>query len=276
MNSFDVIFVAIVQGLSEFLPISSSGHIVLTGKILNHTENQFFFNVTIHFGTLISILVFFRKRIISLLKNSLKEIKEKTISDNLRLVFYIALATLPAGLAGLILKKRILFFYQAENIIYLSLFFLVMAGYLYQTKNRKVQDKTITLKSALIIGLVQCLALLPGISRSGVTITTALLLKVKREEAFNFSFFIGIPLFFGAFLLEILELLTTPLNTTLNNPLSSEASSFFYLVAMAMVVSFLFGWLALKLLHRLVLHNHFYRFAYYLVGVAGITLWLSL
>ena len=274
---FKTILLALAQGLSEFLPISSSGHIVILQKWLNFSQNQFFYNVVFHFGTLLAVLFFFRVTIFNLAGDFLNEVKTSKLNNvfrdnNVNLVGKIALATLPAGLAGYFLKEKISFLFEGGSFFVLGSCFVAMGFYLFLTKKSlldKVKMNEITYKIALLIGLAQVFALLPGISRSGITIVTGLLFGLKKEAAFTFSFFIGIPLFLAAFLLEIIELALT---TDWLAFLSDE----FFVIVLALGFSLVSGYWALKILLRLTLTNQLHWFSYYLILLGMVVLGSSL
>ena len=158
---FKTILLALIQGLTEFLPVSSSGHIVVLQNWLNFSENQFFYNTVFHFGTLLAILLFLRAKLFNLVNSFLSEMKSfafKQDKKSIALVFKIALGTLPAGLAGFFLKEKMAFLFEGENFFILGVCFIVMSFYLFLTKKNlpnKIKIDEITYGTALIIGLVQ-------------------------------------------------------------------------------------------------------------------------
>lgn len=269
MEILKVIIISIIQGISEFIPVSSSGHILLFKKIfgLNYDMS---FDIVIHAGTLLSVFVIYFKDIKDLIlgvfysdyKSPLFNGIERR-KDYLHIYSLFIISTLPAVAAGLFLKDFIYSFFVIENnsvFLFLAVTFtytlvlLVLSG-LY--KNKKNFDlKTISFKIALLIGCFQALALFPGISRSGSTITGALILGVDKKEAGRYSFLLSIPLILAAFLLDIIDLVKGNL-TMSPDMLLNYAAGFF--------VSFLVGVAALKLLLSLIQKGKIWYFAVYLI-----------
>ncbi|MEM4181708.1 MAG: undecaprenyl-diphosphate phosphatase [Candidatus Pacearchaeota archaeon] len=191
------ILLAIVQGITEFLPISSSGHLALLGKFFSEVNFSIF--IYLHIASFLAVLIFFRKKI-----------KDVILNDRKKLAFVIV-GIIPAAFIGFLFKN---FVEKSFNSLFLiGISFLITAIFLFLTKFRK-EERKLDLKSSLLIGLFQILALFPGISRSGITISSARILGIKKEEAFDFSFLMFIPLSFGAFLVEISENSTFILSTS--------------------------------------------------------------
>jgi undecaprenyl-diphosphatase len=195
---FESLFLGIVQGLTEFIPVSSSGHFVLISSVLNLTEPSLAFNVALHFGTLLALLVYFRSDLIELLSLRKKSSRQ--------LLVLIILATLPAALIGYLFNQ---FFEETFSQPIPAAFFLIVTAFLLWLAEKHYQpQQTLTVMKwldALIIGLFQALAIFPGISRSGATISAGLFRKLGREDATRFAFLMGIPIIFGAFVFEVIE-----------------------------------------------------------------------
>ena len=201
MNIFEAIFLGIVQGLTEFLPISSTGHLTLTGKLMGvisseHPEHWTAFIAVIQLGTLLAVLIYFWKDIVLILKDFFTDnvFKRKSFSEqsfNSKLGWYIIIGTIPVVIVGLGFKDLIEgAFTKNLHVIALSLITLgVILGGAEKVGKFTKDMKGLTWLSALIIGIAQCFALIPGSSRSGTTITMALFLGFKRETAARFSFF---------------------------------------------------------------------------------------
>lgn len=253
MTTLDVILLGIVQGLTEFLPVSSSGHLKLTQYFLgmSNLDHYILFDLVCHLGTLLAIiLVFFQN------------IKNVFQSDRSTL-WQIALATLPLFPLVLIMKPIKSLY---ADPAYLGFFFLLTALILfagiYFGKTSSVQQrKKHTWRDASIIGLWQAAAILPGVSRSGSTISGARILGWNPGDAATFSFLLAIPAILGGVTLEIFKLLQHP-EETLHLPISHYFTGF--------LVSFLVGICALQMLIRLVLKNKFSYFAWYclILGLA--------
>ncbi len=247
-NTLHAIILGIVQGISEFLPISSTGHLTIAGKFLNqisqtNPERWTHFIATIQLGTMISILVYFFKDLFNIAKDFINDnlILRKKISyqsQNSKLGWLIILGTLPIVIIGLALKKVI----EGEitkNLYLIASMLIIVAIIMFIaekiTKNKRSFEE-ITWKDALIIGFAQCLALIPGVSRSGSTITAGLFLNIKRDVTARFSFLLSVPAILTSGLLELKESLPYIVN---EGALS---------VIIATVVSFISGYLAIDFL----------------------------
>jgi len=249
MSYWEFVLLGIVQGISEFLPISSDGHLVLVEALLGHKTDNLELNVALHFGTLISILYVYRHQIIPVLKQP-------------RLVLAIIVATIPVVIIGLGFKD--LFERASEQPLIAGFGLLYTAMLLFMTPKFDSGQRelaNIRLRDALVVGLLQTLAPLPGVSRSGSTIVGALMMGVKRDAAANFSFYIAVPALLGATVLKLKDVIeqggtSTPLLPTMTG------------AVVAMVV----GIVALKSLLRIVAARKLYWFAWYVLGVGLLTL----
>ncbi len=203
MTIIEAIILGIVQGLTEFLPVSSSGHIEL-GKIILGVQSgdNLLFSVIVHAATSLSTLVVFRKDITNLLAGifSFEQNDEKIYASK------IILSMIPVGIVGLLFEKEIESFFDGKALLVGSMLLvtgaLLMFSHFYQRK----EGRAVTFLDAFLIGIVQAIAILPGISRSGSTVSAALILGVKREEAARFSFLMVIAPILGATLLKALKL----------------------------------------------------------------------
>ncbi|MDD3006281.1 MAG: undecaprenyl-diphosphatase UppP [Candidatus Pacebacteria bacterium] len=215
MEILQSIVLGIIQGLGEFLPISSSGHLVVLPKIFGWDDQGLAFDVALHFGTLLAILIYFYedwKRIISksyFLKQTgrifidrdreffkINKLKEDTL-------VIIGIATIPGVLAGLLLEDYAATIFRNPILVGFTLLFGAMIlFYADKAGKKKLDTKDITLKIAFIIGLFQMLAVVPGMSRSGMTISAALLLGLNRTSAARFSFLLATPIVLGATIKE--------------------------------------------------------------------------
>lgn len=212
MDIIDSFLLGLIQGLTEFLPISSSGHLVLAGALLgDDLERGITFEVVVHFGTLCSILLYYRTRLLGIARSLWKSVLpsgpaggERRYDPNVRLAGFILISMIPALLVGLLLRDRIEEVFL--NPFTVSLMLLATGAILFATRFRATHPNRLGAGGALGMGLAQALAILPGISRSGATISLALYLGIRREEAANFSFLMVIPVIAGAMLLEVLEM----------------------------------------------------------------------
>ncbi len=239
------IFLGIVQGLTEFLPVSSSGHLVIVQKILGIHANEIAISVILHLGTLLAVIIFFRKDILSLLRNP-------------RLLGLAAIVVIITGSIGVLGKHFFEGLFSSAKAVGVAWIF---TGLVLISTKKLIQlgrDK-LKLKDALILGLTQGLAIIPGISRSGITISTLFYRKVERKFAFTFSFLISIPIILGAALLEARKIE------------SAFQSDIINLIA-GFIFSFITGLLALVILRQVINKGKFYYFGYYCLFMAVVTL----
>lgn len=198
MEVYQALILGIVQGLTELLPISSSAHFEII-KWIFEWEIPEAFDVALHFGTLLAIVIYFFKDWLELIKGGFKYVvkKEKTVQG--RMFWYIVLATIPGGIIGFILDT---FFSDVLDIPWVIATALIVMGIVLYFVDKKCKSETeyeqMTLKQTFLIGLSQALAFIPGVSRSGVTMTTARALGVKREAAAKYSFLLSTPIVFAA------------------------------------------------------------------------------
>jgi len=207
MDSVQVIVLALVQGLTEFLPVSSSAHLVLVAPLLGWPDQGLAFDIAVHLGTLGAVVVYFRQHLFGLASGMIRPGVER------QEVLNLALATLPAVIAGFALADWLESWARAPEVIMLTtLCFGLLLGFADRKGGGVAQ---ITLSIALVIGLFQVLALVPGTSRSGITMTAALLLGVSRVEAARFSFLLSIPIIAGASLLLVKDAVESSLTLSL-------------------------------------------------------------
>ena len=251
------IILGIIQGLTEWLPISSTGHLKLAEHFLNFfsPENSLLFEFILHIGTLIVVFLFFRRDVKNIF-SALVRLDFKT--EHGKLIPLIVVGTIPAATIGVVLKEPVEQVFQ--NVLYIAMAFILCGIVLYSAKAGKEKTDNIGYLTAIIMGMAEGIAIIPGISRSGVTIAVALLIGVKREKAFKFSFLLSIPAIIGA------------IGYTFYKDSGTLASAGLGLteiiagVTAAMVV----GYLALKLLWKVLAKKKFHLFAFYcwLLGVA--------
>lgn len=214
MDLLKAIFLGVLQGLSEFLPISSSGHLVLAEQILNFKEGGLAFEVFVHFGTLVAVVWVFRRDILKMIKAlpAVFRLSDQSLSGEKRsyalLDLYVIIGSIPAAVIGLLFEDAIEKIF--ENYI-LALIMLFVTG-LIMWSSRYTREKRgdMTAGHSLLIGLAQAFAIIPGISRSGSTIVTGLWLGIPRYQVARFSFILSVPVIFGATLLKLKDLLVAP------------------------------------------------------------------
>lgn len=212
---FDVVratVLALIQGLTEFLPISSSAHLILPSELLGWEDQGLNFDMALHFGSLLAVLLYFRRDLFNVAMAMLKQVttQGQSTADS-RLGWYIILATIPVTVAGLLLEDLVETQLRSVHVIIVTtLLYGVLLGLAdWQARqNRDMQD--LNWKTSLLIGLAQMLAIIPGTSRSGVTMTAALFCGLKREVAARFSFLLSIPTIGGAAVLKFIEMLEGP------------------------------------------------------------------
>lgn len=262
-----VILLGIVQGITEFLPVSSTAHLVLVEKILGVSEESFglAFDVALHLGTTLSLIVFFwetwKRLILSLTQNS-TERKQKKEEDK-GLIVNLIIATIPAVLIGVFLESDIKRIFREPFWIgiFLILFsFVFLMAEISSKKNKELEKMSKT--EALIIGLNQALALLPGVSRSGITISGGLLLNFKREEAGKFAFLLSTPIIVGAFLKE---------HSNIFSQLNQVATNG-WLFIIGIITSFLVGILTLKYFLKYLNKGSLIPFIIYRIALGALIL----
>ncbi|QVK17218.1 UDP pyrophosphate phosphatase [Mycoplasmatota bacterium] len=208
------IFFGAVQGITETLPISSSGHLVIFSELFNLEQgNDLTFEILLHFGSLIAIIYFYRKTICELIKNFFSYLfhREKNTYTDFKYVWLLVLATFPIGLIGFLFQDFIAS--RLKNLLTVGISLLVTALILYlisrMSKGNK-EKENMTWKDALFIGIVQAAAIIPGISRSGSTVSASLSRKLDIDNALKFSFLLFIPAALGAMLLDIVHFIKEP------------------------------------------------------------------
>ncbi|MBU2966164.1 undecaprenyl-diphosphate phosphatase [Amphritea sp. 2_MG-2023] len=210
MDWFQVVFLAVLQGVTEFLPISSSAHLILPSQLFGWTDQGLAFDVGVHIGSLTAVMIYFRQDIWRMIAAWTGSLAGRGKSTDSRLAWYVIWATLPAVVAGFIFNSAI--DHYGRNILIIAGATLIFGALLWwadfsRTEVRPLEK--ITLRDAVIIGLAQAVALIPGTSRSGITITAGLMLGLNRQSAARFSFLLSIPVILGAGLLKGLELAQT-------------------------------------------------------------------
>ena len=210
----------LIQGFTEPIPVSSSGHLVIFNALLNVEElNDLNFEIFVNFGSFIAICLFYRKEIIDIIKDFFMYIKtkDKKYEINYKYAWLIVIGTIPAGIVG-ILAKDIIESISSVKIVGVSL--LITAIMLFMVKDIKGEKKkeNMTFKDAIVIGLFQVIALFPGISRSGSTLVGGMSRNLERETAFKYSFMLYLPISIATMLLGVLDVIENPISNTLIIP----------------------------------------------------------
>lgn len=208
MDIIQIIALALLQGLTEFLPISSSAHLILLPIIAGWEDQGLAFDVAVHVGTLAAVIFYFRKTIRELIYDWFRSVQQRQTVGESKLAWAVIIGTIPVGLAGLLLGDLIEIFLRSPLVIAATtILFGLLLGWADWKGKRERSEHEMRWKDILIIGLMQALALIPGTSRSGVTMTAALMLGLTREAAARFSFLLSIPVIFLAGSLETLKLI---------------------------------------------------------------------
>lgn len=207
MDWFQVVSLALIQGLTEFLPISSSAHLILPSQILGWQDQGLAFDVGVHVGTLIAVMLYFRRDIISLVHAWFHSISGNQSPEG-NLAWYVIFATIPAVVAGLLAGDLVDEYGRSVLVIAAAtLIFGALLGWADIKGTRKLDLTQLGLSQAMVIGFAQAIALIPGTSRSGITMTAALMMGYSREVAARFSFLLSVPIILGAGLFKAKDLL---------------------------------------------------------------------
>ena len=270
MEFIDALILGIVQGLTEFLPISSSGHLVLMQKWLSFKEHNLSLNIAAHFGTLLSVFTIYFHKIKKICSDLIDFPKTRHFSMPIRTFFLIALASIPTGIIGLL--SRDLFLFISSSTTYVGIALCLTGVILFLTGYRHKKGDTqgffhnfegfeeLTWRKALLIGSIQGLAIVPGLSRSGLTISVGLLMGLNKNVATSFSFLLSIPAILGATLIE------------LGQPILNLGENYPYIIT-TIVTAYLFGLLGLKGILFFVKSERLRLFSIYLWLVGLWVIW---
>lgn len=247
MNYFQAIFLGIIQGLTEFLPVSSSGHLVVANRLLNVAEPSLAFDTVLHLGTLFAVFIFFGKR---LFKLSFKQ------------WIVVGVGTLPAILIGLLFKDQIARMFASPILVGLTLLGTGLINLISDKKLPQPGTHTeVTAKQGFIIGIFQAVAITPGISRSGSTLLGALSQKIDRVAAFEYSFLLSIPAILGAVVLQTKDVIEVGMNGVSWDKFG-----------LGVLAAFLAGVASLSLFRYIIVKARLEIFAYYCFGLGSIFL----
>lgn len=260
-----------IQGLTEFLPVSSSGHLVIFQNLFGMKNPEFIFDISVHIGTLAAVFLFFSREIISIIRSLLfvafrgKKIAETRpgTMDDIRLAAMIVVASVPTAVIGLMLQKKtdVLF----SSLLLVGCMLILTGAWMWFTKKTRTHGPGLDLKNTILIGMIQGISVIPGISRSGSTIAAGLYLGLDRESAVRFSFLISIPAILGAALLSMIH---APAPGTANAAV----------IVTGAATAFATGYAALNLLVYMVKKGSLFLFSPYcwLAGTAALVLgWMG-
>ncbi len=260
MSFWILCLLCIVQGLTEFLPVSSSGHLLLVEQIFKIEGDTLMLNLFLHLATLLAVIVVYRKIIWNLLKKPLQPLTYKLIlSTVITVIMAVAYELLDLDKYG----------FKIYGFCFLITSIVLMVTYVFQKRSSTVKTGEISVKSAILVGAVQGLAVLPGISRSGSTISSLILTGNDEEKASEYSFLLSIPVIFGGFILEIIKLVK---NGGTGNAFASISP---WLCIFAFIFTFAVAFASLKITLKLLKKHKFVYFSIYLFILAIVVITLN-
>jgi undecaprenyl-diphosphatase len=257
MTWYEALILGLIQGLTEFLPVSSSGHLELGSYLFGLKEDNLSFSIIVHGATFLSVLVVFRNDILQLITGLLRF----QWNDETRFISLLLLSAIPVGVTGVLFKDQLETLFEGR-IALVGVMLLVTATLLFLTNYAPNKKKSVGVKEAILIGIAQTVAIMPGISRSGATISTALYLGIDRDKATRFSFLMVLIPIFGASMLEILDL------TQATEPSSISPLA----LAIGASAAFIAGLFACSWMLKIVRRGKLNYFSYYcaVVGIIAI------
>jgi len=255
MNIIKVTLLSVIQGITEFIPVSSSGHLVIIRDILKFdVSSPVLFVLFLHIGTIMSVIIFFNERIFMLVKKTLA-MEKVAIS----FLFNILIALLATGVIGLLLKKFVESHF--EDVVFVGGMLFINGAILFLSHIATTRGKKLDSATAAAVGFAQGIAVIPGISRAGSTITMGCIMGLSKEDAFDFSFLLSIPAVIGAMTFEVKDV------TLLGG------GELLYCIY-GMIISGISGYISLKLLKKVLMKNLFKIFAIYCIIIGMIILLL--
>lgn len=257
MTPLVAIVLGFVQGVTEFLPISSSGHLIIARQFFGINDfGGLTFDAVIQMATVLSILLYFWRDILNLITIFLDLVKNNPVTQKDQVLFFsIIIGTMPAMIAGLLLETYMETTFRNVNLVAITL--ILGSGLFWVAQKFSEKNKELSLSRGIVIGFFQCLALVPGVSRSGATISGGLLSGLSKEESVRFSFLLSIPILLGSGLKKLFEV---------RHELFSE--SFGLSLALASIVAFITGLMAINFLIKYLKNNNLDVFIYYRISLA--------
>lgn len=249
------ILIGIIQGISEILPISSSGHLALTYTYLNiNVSSQLDLTMYLHLASSLALCLFFKDTIKRIITGFFNYLFKKKSKDDFLFCIYLLLASIPIGIVGIFIKPFLESYFN--NLYFVSFFFFISAILLFSfSKIKSKVNSSYSIKNTLGVGLFQCFALFPGLTRSGTTMFAAKLFKLDEKKQKEFSFMLLLPISIGSLLLSLVDIKNT--SFSFNNQT--------YLYIIAMIVAFIMTYLSLRLLFNKIKSKHFSYFGIYLI-----------
>jgi undecaprenyl-diphosphatase len=262
LSVFQISFLSILQGLTEFLPISSSGHLILPSELFGWQDQGLIFDVAVHVGSLIAVVLYFRVQLIELLVGFARSLVKREHTEESKVAWLIILATIPVGIAGFLLNDVVEQYSRSMLVIAMSsIFFSLLLYFSDRPKPATLAIHELTWKAGLLIGIAQLFALIPGTSRSGITMTAALYCNLSRDAAARFSFLLAVPVIAASGLLKSVELYAAGTS-------GSQWLMLLYAASLAALVAFACIHFFLKLIERI----GFLPFVIYRLGLGGLLL----
>jgi undecaprenyl-diphosphatase len=249
MGIVEALILGLIQGLTEFIPVSSSGHLLIAHEIIDSTGSTLSFDVALHVGTLLALLLYFRRDLIELLKNLTKN------NDQGKLARLLILATIPAVIAGLLFSGYIDDNLRTPTVVAITLAGVGLIMLAVDLMASRKSDKQITTKQGMTVGIVQVVSLIPGVSRSGATITAGMFMGLSRSQAARFSFLLAIPIIAGSAFGVLFEQ-------------SDGLTTGNWQLAIGVVSAFVSGLIAIKFLLKVITKAGLKPFAIYRIVLA--------
>ena len=260
MTILQAVILGLAQGLGEFLPISSSAHLVLVPWLFRWTDPGLTFDIALHIGTLVAVIIYFWKDWWQLLIKGFTDVR----SVEGRLFWYLVAASVPGAMVGFLLENKAETIFRSPLLIAVMLILMGILLYWADRRSAKnIEIKNITFGTSLFIGISQALAIIPGVSRSGITMTTGLVMGMTREGAARFSFLLSTPIIFGAAMVKLPHVISNPSVITVN-------------FAIGMLVSCITGVVSIGFLLRYVQSRDFLPFAWYRFILGALVILITL
>lgn len=263
LDTIQIVVLSIVQGITEFLPISSSAHLILIPKLFHWPDQGIAFDVAMHLGTLMAVLIYFRKDLQKMSTAFLKSLMGKGFTTDAKMAWAIGLATIPTCIVGFLFKDFISTSLRSPFVIACSTIFFAILLWLADSLSRRIRDlQNLNWKDILTIGCSQALSLIPGTSRSGITLTGGLARGLTRESAARFSFLLSVPVILIAGSVQILSLI------------KENASVQWSAVGLGIVISAISGFICIHYFLKLLMRIGVLPFVIYRLCLGGILLYL--
>jgi undecaprenyl-diphosphatase len=262
MTTVQAVIFGAVQGLTEFLPVSSTAHLILLPWFMGWPDPGLAFDVALHLGTLVALLIYFRAEWIALIASALGIVRGRTQSPDARMAMFIVIATIPGAAAGALFEHKVEDTFRAPQLIAVML--IVMALVLVAAEivgRRKKGLDDVSWGEAIGVGIAQAFAIVPGVSRSGSTITAGLFLSMKREAAARFSFYLSAPIIAGAVAKKTLDILRSGLGVEQLTPF-----------IVGIISSGIIGYLSIAFLMRYLQTHNTYLFVFYRIALGIVVL----